>query len=240
MCNKKNDNPSVNEQVEVLQRLLCRNKILRRIMNTPMKPGAAYLIIAAMSFESPTHIVTSVEQRVPVQFLDIKEYTSADSAVVQKTKRFARLPVSKMEYDDTKKIPAIKLTDEIVDGLDDGKNFKHQVTETVTISIIKLCDSVEAYYRMRELESKTDRFSMHAFLEEAPDGLYRVFDASNRKRETKNPPFLVLKRAGVYTIINIDEHNHYTFTDDVSPETITSRASINFSGWYSIRTANIS
>lgn len=145
-----------------------------------------------------------------------------------------------MDYDDTKKIPAIKLTDEIVDVLDDGKNFKHQVTETVTISIIKLCDSVEAYYRMRELESKTDRFSMHAFLEEAPDGLYRVFDASNRKRETKNPPFLVLKRAGVYTIIDIDEYNHYTFTDDVSPETITSRASINFGGWYSIRTANIS
>lgn len=241
MSNKKQDQTqSVDEQVMNLQKTLCWNKIYRRVMSASMKSGAVYMITVSIAFESPSFIETSIEHRTPVQFLGIKQYADGEP-IAHKMKRFARLPVNKLEYTTECKVTAEKLVDEIVNSIDDNnQNFKNRITENAVISIIKLCDNVEAYYKMREMETKTDQFDMHAFLEMAPDGLYRAFDSSNRKKETKNPPFLILKRAGQYTVIDIDGHNNFTFTDNVSADAILSRASINFGGWYSIRSANIS
>ena len=206
------------------------NKILRCFTQEVLsQTNHCYNLIVEYSNEHNS-IERTIQLTMPFQVLT--------NTIVKDRAVFTRLPTRKESYD-RKRIFSIKrLTEDVYkticrEGMQIGN-----ITSPINVYINEIAPSENAYYRIKEMESKTI-FNPTDILTQCGDGLYRIYDNSNRKKCHKNPPFLVLKRNNQYTVIDINSDGEYAFVDHVTPEAIIARAQINFSGTYAIRAAKI-
>lgn len=126
-----------------------------------------------------------------------------------------------------------ELVDMIITDFNRSKCLCGNRIGKMQVTISTIARSLKEYHIHQHFNN--DLINLIEMIKIMPDGLYRLADSSSRKKKDKQPPFMYLKRDGVYTMIDIDENGVYSFTDNVTPDQIYSRATLNFGGTFNIR-----
>lgn len=123
----------------------------------------------------------------------------------------------------------------IIQSMKDNRMFIGTITRAVKITIIQYAGSIGEYYALRKLEEDASEFNIKNFVQNIQNGVYWVYDSSNRKKSEKQPAFMIIKQGGKYTIVDIDDEGRYTFTNNCLVDAIIARAMLNFGGTFSIK-----
>ena len=176
---------------------------------------------------------TTNEVRIAVPFQLITSTIKLDEV------KLSRLPMLEMNYNSSQTIGINELVESVYDIItkDYLLSDNYVLEKPFSMYIVEVAGSAMEYYRI--MKATDDSFDPELVIDCWPDGLYRIFDPSNKKRINKNPPFYIFKRDGKYTMIDVDQNEDYTFIDDITPNAIVARAYLNFGGCYSMRRAHL-
>ena len=136
------------------------------------------------------------------------------------------------EYMKNNSVSLDELIKKIINDMNYNNMFSGIITKAIKVDVVRYAGSINEYYSLKELSN--DELDVEEYVESLKDGVYWVYDNSNRRKGTKQPPFMVLKRDGEYTIIDVDDKTNFTFTNNCTSKSIISRATLNFQGSFSI------